>query len=331
MNEIFGRDVVHAFVRDTHVELAPTARGVLDGFTFGLKDIYDIAGYRTGFGNPDWLRTHAPAERTASVAEKLLNAGATLVGKTHTEEMAFSLTGENAHYATPINVAAPGRVPGGSSSGSAAAVTAGLVDFAIGSDTGGSVRGPASFCGIYGIRTTHGRIALDGVCALAPSFDTCGWFARSASVLARVGEVLLSGNVERNALSNSATAGDAPRSNAQLANASPQRRGSAVAGPLLVADDAFAYVDADVAAALAPAVARVTTLLGRAKSVELCREGFAAWYNVFRVIQYDEIWNAHGEWITEVKPTFGPQMITRFDAVRSNDQKQSGPNAGETR
>jgi amidase len=117
----------------------------------------------------------------------LLDAGAHVVGKAHTEEMAWSLTGENAHYGTPINVNAPGRVPGGSSSGSAAAVAAGLVDFAIGSDTGGSVRGPASYCGILGLRPTHGRISLDAVCPLAPSFDTCGWFARDAAVFERVG------------------------------------------------------------------------------------------------------------------------------------------------
>src|SRR6187401_2279204 len=181
---ILNQDTLGAFCRHTHVALAGAAQGPLAGLTFGLKDIYDIAGHKTGFGSPDWLGTHEVASRTASVATRLLGAGATMVGKTHTEEMAFSLTGKNAHYGTPLNPAAPGRIPGGSSSGSASAVAGHLVDFAIGSDTGGSVRAPASFCGIYGIRPTHGRIALDGVCPLAPMFDTCGWFARDPEMLA---------------------------------------------------------------------------------------------------------------------------------------------------
>ncbi|MEP6764669.1 MAG: amidase [Gemmatimonadaceae bacterium] len=299
MTSIFDRDAVNAFCRHTHVALPPTANGLLDGLTFGLKDIYDIAGHRTGFGNPDWLTSHEPATHSSSVLTRLLHAGAELVGRTHTEEMAFSLTGENAHYGTPTNFAAPNRVPGGSSSGSAAAVAASLVDFAIGSDTGGSVRGPASFCGIYGIRTTHGRIALDGTCALAPSFDTCGWFARRASVMSLVGSVLFNGR--------------------------PQSHQTSSPGELLISHDAFAYIDAEVAAALQPGVRRVQSLLGSARSIEVSREGFGAWYDVFRVLQYDEIWKAHGEWITRTHPTFGPQMITRFEAVKANDQTQVAP------
>lgn len=297
---ILERDTLNAFTRHTHVALDGADSGPLAGLTFGLKDIYDVAGYRTGFGSPDWLATHEPARKNASVLQNLLNAGATLVGKTHTEEMAFSLTGENAHYGTPINPAAPGRVPGGSSSGSAAAVAGGLVDFAIGSDTGGSVRGPASFCGIYGIRPTHGRIALDGVCPLAPSFDTCGWFAARATVLEQVGKVLFGGAQSNNAR-----------------NESTRKR-----GPLLVAQDAFAYAMPGVAEALQPGITRVSKLLGAPQSVTVSAEGLSAWYDVFRVLQYDDIWNAHGEWITRVKPTFGPQMKTRFDAIMANDRSQ---------
>src|SRR5688572_8418558 len=191
MASILDRDNIQAFCRHTHVEMQGAGSGPLAGLTFAAKDIYDVAGAKTGFGCPDWLRTHEPAARTAPAVQRLLDAGAHLVGKTHTEEMAWSLTGENAHYGTPVNVNAPGRVPGGSSSGSAAAVAAGVVDFAIGSDTGGSVRLPASYCGILGMRPTHGRISLEGVCPLAPSFDTCGWFARDAGVFERVGRVLL--------------------------------------------------------------------------------------------------------------------------------------------
>jgi amidase len=243
-----------------------------------------VSGHRTGFGSPDWLATHSEASTTATVARMLLEAGATLVGKTHTEEMAFSLTGENAHYGTPLNPAAPHRVPGGSSSGSAAAVAGRLVDFAIGSDTGGSVRAPASFCGIYGIRPTHGRISLDGACPLAPIFDTVGWFARDAALLAQIGDVLLGGT-------------------------------PATPGRLLLATDAFDLAPPGAADALAPAVARVTALLGDAEPVNVSDDGLPAWFDVFRVLQYDDIWTTHRAWVTRERPTFGPQVGPRFDAV----------------
>src|SRR5438093_9304209 len=161
MNSILDQDNLGAFCRHTHVAVKGTGAGPLANLVFGLKDIYDVAGHKTGFGSPDWLATHSPAARTAPSVQVLLDAGADLVGKTHNDELTYSLTGENAHYGTPINVNAPGRIPGGSSSGSAAAVAGGLVDFAVGSDTGGSVRAPASFCGIYGIRPTHGRVSLE--------------------------------------------------------------------------------------------------------------------------------------------------------------------------
>lgn len=164
-------DTVGAFVPHGLFEVNGASDGPLAGLTFAAKDIIDVAGHVTGCGNPDWLRTHAPATATASSIRSCLDAGATLVGKTVTEELATGLTGENIHYGTPRNVNAPGRVAGGSSSGSAAAVAAGLVDFALGSDTGGSVRSPASFCGVYGIRPSHGRVPMDGVMPLAPGLD----------------------------------------------------------------------------------------------------------------------------------------------------------------
>ena len=283
-DNILERDHLGAFCKHTHVYRVGAGSGPLYGLRFGLKDIFDVSGHRTGFGSPDWFATHGEASSTATVARLLLEAGATLAGKTHTEEMAFSLTGENAHYGTPLNPAAPHRVPGGSSSGSAAAVAGRLVDFAIGSDTGGSVRAPASFCGIYGIRPTHGRISLDGACPLAPMFDTCGWFARDAALLAKVGDVLLDGTPS------------AP-------------------GRVLMATDAFALALPGAAEALAPAVARVTALLGNAEPVTVSAEGLTAWFDVFRVLQYHDIWTTHGAWVTRVRPTFGSQVGPRFDAV----------------
>ena len=283
-DRILEHDHLGAFCKHTHVFRAGAGNGPLRELTFGLKDIFDVSGHRTGFGSPDWLATHSEASTTATVARMLLEAGATLVGKTHTEEMAFSLTGENAHYGTPLNPAAPHRVPGGSSSGSAAAVAGRLVDFAIGSDTGGSVRAPASFCGIYGIRPTHGRISLEGACPLAPIFDTVGWFARDAALLAQIGDVLLGGT-------------------------------PATPGRLLLTTDAFDLALPGAADALAPAVARVTALLGDAEPVKVSNDGLPAWFDVFRVLQYDDIWTTHRAWVTRERPTFGPQVGPRFEAV----------------
>ena len=184
-------DPLNAFTRHTHVALDGSGTGPLAGLTMAVKDVYDIAGYRTGNGNPVWLETHEAADRTASSVQRLLDAGARMVGKTHTDELAYSLNGENIHYGTPTNPKAPGRIPGGSSSGSAAAVSGGLVDFALGTDCGGSVRLPASYGGIFGIRTSQGLIPADGIVPLAASFDAVGWFARAAEMMRRVGDVLL--------------------------------------------------------------------------------------------------------------------------------------------
>jgi amidase len=288
MNEIVANDRIGAFCRHTDIEVKGAESGPLAGLTCAVKDIYDIAGGKTGFGNPDWLRTHEPAARTAPAIQLLLDAGAHVVGKAHTEEMAWSLTGENAHYGTPVNVNAPGRIPGGSSSGSAAAVAAGLVDFAIGSDTGGSVRLPASYCGVLGLRPTHGRISLEGVCPLAPSFDTCGWFARDANIFERVGRVLLRD--------------DAPAR-------TPRR--------LLVAQDAFALADDGAAAALEPGLDKVRERIGKSEDVTVGDEPLTQWMDYFRFPQGAEVWGVHGEWVTRVKPQFGPAIKGRFEWART--------------
>jgi len=172
-------DPLNAFVPGDTVNIEGAPGGPLSGLRFAAKDIFDVAGHVTGGGNPDWAATHGPAETTAPVVSSLLEAGATLIGKTNTDELTRGILGVNSHFGTPVNPAAPERVPGGSSSGSAAAVAGKLVDFALGSDTGGSVRIPASFCGIYGIRPTHGRIALQGLIEQAPSYDTIGCLSAS--------------------------------------------------------------------------------------------------------------------------------------------------------
>jgi len=196
--------------------------------------------------------------------------------------MAYSLNGENPHYGTPMNPNAPGRVPGGSSNGSAAAVAGGLCDFALGSDTGGSVRAPASYCGIFGMRPTHGRIPLEGVCPLAPSFDTVGWFARDARLLERVGRVLL------------------------------QDGQAAAHGELLLAEDAFDLAGPAIGRALAPALDRAKAVLGAGRPVTVAPDGLAQWFGVFRLMQGAEIWAQHGEWVRRVEPRFGPGVKERM-------------------
>lgn len=278
-------DALGAFVPAPQPRIAGKATGSLAGLTFAAKDIFDVAGFVTGCGNPDWARSHAPAVQHAPAVALLLDAGAELVGKTITDELAYSLNGQNFHYGTPTNVNAPGRIPGGSSSGSAAAVAGGLADTALGSDTGGSVRIPASYCGLFGIRPTHGRIPIDGVMPLAPSFDTVGWFARDAATLRRVGAVLLGGE------------GEATR----------WRR-------LLLAEDAFALALPEARKALEPFVGRLAQRLSPAETVSAAGSGsLEDWMWRFRQIQAREIMETLGPWIAETRPHFGPEIQERFD------------------
>ncbi len=165
--------------------------GLLNNLKFVLKDMCDVKNLKTSCGNPDFFKKSDFANDHAPFLKDLLNEGSVLKGITVCDEFFYSLIGENGHYGTPINLNVPSCVPGGSSSGSAAALTTDLYDFSIGSDTGGSVRIPASFCGLIGMRPTHNRINTEGVYPMAPSFDTVGWFANSVGIFQKVGEVLL--------------------------------------------------------------------------------------------------------------------------------------------
>ena len=291
-------DPLGAFCVENHAALPGASEGPLAGLTFAAKDVFDIAGGRTGFGNPAWLTSHPPATSTAPAVQRLLDAGADMVGKTLTDEITYSLSGQNAHYGTPVNSAAPGRIPGGSSSGSASAVAGGLVDFALGTDCGGSVRLPASYCGILGIRPSHGRVSLKGVAPFTWSFDVAGWFARDADVFAAVGRALLE---------------PARHSRESEKLAAPTR--------LLYAQDAFELVDSDVVAALAPAVDLISGIIGERADVTVSPEGLPGWYETFRVIQAWEIWFNHAAWVEEAKPDFGPGIRERFEwASRVTEQ-----------
>lgn len=286
-------DPFGAFCRDNHVGLRGSEGGALAGMSFAIKDVFDVAGSRTGFGQPDWLATHPPATETSPLVQRLLDSGADLAGRTICDEMCYSLTGENVHYGIPANPVDRSRIPGGSSSGSASATAGGLVDFALGTDCGGSVRIPASYCGLYGIRPTHGRVPVEGLVPFAPGFDCVGWFARAPEVLARVGRVLISDDAPAEQFSR-----------------------------VLIARDAFEAVDGRVAEALSPAVEAVGREIGEVREVTLAPEGLEAWFETFRVLQAGEIWATHGEWIERTGPRFGPGVSERMAWARQVTEAQ---------
>ncbi|HEY2541048.1 MAG TPA: amidase [Stellaceae bacterium] len=266
-------DDIGAFVPGPRVRIEGRPGGPLSGLTFAAKDLFDVAGHPTGGGNPDWAQDNPVPTRHSWAVERLLGAGATLIGKTITDEVSLGIVGENAFYGTPVNVRAPGRVPGGSSSGSAAAVAAGICDTALGTDTGGSVRVPASFCGLYGIRPTHGRIDVSGMLPQAPSSDTTGWFARDAQTFVRVSSVML---------------GEA------IPTALPQR--------LIVASDAFAFADPEVAQALRPIVEKLKRLIGEVRDEVMTPGGIVQWARAQRTIQPAEAWLTFRDWIERCNP-----------------------------
>uniref|UniRef100_A0A2P2LT83 Toc64 family protein n=1 Tax=Rhizophora mucronata TaxID=61149 RepID=A0A2P2LT83_RHIMU len=169
----------------------PKAPHPLTGLTFAVSDLFDIEGYVTGFGHPDWARTHEAASRTSSAVSSLVEGGATCIGKTVVDELAYGISGENKHYGTPTNPAAPARVPGGSSSGAAVAVASNLIDFSLGVDTIGGVRVPAGYCGIIGFRPSYGATPHMGIIPISASLDTVGWFAKDPNILHCVGHLLL--------------------------------------------------------------------------------------------------------------------------------------------
>jgi amidase len=266
---------IGAFVPGPRVRIEGRAGGTLAGLTFATKDLFDVAGVPTGGGNHDWPTGRAIPQRHSWAVQTLLDAGATLIGKTITDEVSLGILGENAFDGTPVNVNAPGRVPGGSSSGSAAAVAAGLCDTALGTDTGGSVRVPASFCGLYGIRPTHGRVDVTGMLPQAPTSDTTGWFARDAETFAKVSAVM-------------------------LGEAIPQ----ALPTSLVVAVDTFGFADPGMAQALRPMVARLAALIGHSREDIMAPQGLSVWARAQRSLQPVEAWNTFKGWLDERNPRF---------------------------
>ena len=274
----------------------PTDKSLSD-LRFVVKDLFDVAGVPTAGGSPDWLQTSTLPQIHAVIVSELLDAGAELIGKTITDEISLGILGENKFDGTPENPTCPDRVPGGSSAGSAVAVAAGYCDFALGTDTGGSVRVPSSFCGIYGIRPTHGRLNLDGMMPQAASSDTAGWFARSAKTLAQVGQVLYK---------------------TELPEQLPKT--------LLIANDAFAFSEDAVQTALAPTVKRLSELFDEVTEVNMAPDGLLQWSKAQRTIQPAEGWQTFNEWINRYNPRMSYSVarnLFQASQISESDLKQA--------
>jgi len=265
--------------------VAHAKEGPLAGLSLAVKDIFQVAGYPNGWGQPTRLAEAEPDTETQSVVQKMLNAGIEIKGKSQCEELCFSMTGINKHYGAPVNGAARDRIAGGSSSGSVSLISHGIVDVAIGSDTGGSVRAPASYCGLIGLRTTHGRLSLDRTMPLAESFDCFGWFAKDAETYAKVGDVVMDDDT----------------------SSTPLRRfiGSPDLDSLLLGDDEFL--------AYSPAAERIENTYDAEREFVSMPFDLMDAYWAFRKCQAFEAWQSLGDWITSRKPDLAPVIRERFD------------------
>ena len=276
-------DPFQAFMPYPPCAVPHAAQGPLQGLSVAVKDLFDVAGYPTSAGQPHMLALSGIKTRTAPWVQQFLEAGAEFVGKTVTDELAFSLNGQNAHFGSPLNGADPLRLSGGSSSGSASAVANGVCDFALGSDTGGSVRAPASHNGLFGLRPTHGRFDMTGSHALAPSLDVPGWFARDMAVFARVSQVALSEPIK-------------PK---------PVR--------LVLGQEFWGLLSPQVQAALQPALDVLARTLGKIEQASVLNMSFDDLTLAFRQTQGWEAWQVNGDFIRHHKPVLGPGVAQRFE------------------
>lgn len=268
--------------------------GPLAGLTVAVKDLFAIKGFRIGAGNPTYLDGARPETTTAPAVADLLRGGASLRGIARTDEFAYSIAGDNPHYGTPPNGAVPGALPGGSSSGPASAVATGQAEVGLATDTAGSIRVPASYQGLWGLRTTHGLVPRQGMLPLAQSFDTVGWLTRDGGTLQRVADWCLSYDGSESTESvYGESAGELPWRflvpGAMLECVEPATR------------EAFAAVMARLAASHdAPAV-------GEADLGDL--EAHVA---AFRTVQGAEAWRNNGEWLRAHPGAVGPAVAERF-------------------
>jgi amidase len=280
---------VHCWVPGS-ISLRPTGRGPLDGTSAAVKDLVSIAGHTSSFGHPRWRATHPPSTRTAPAAARLLAAGAAVAGLAKLDQLAYSLIGNAGEGTAPGNTLYPDRFTGGSSSGSAAAVAAGLADIGIGTDTAGSVRVPSACCGLFGLRPSHGVIDAAGVLPLAPSFDVVGVMTRDAGTLRRAFGVLA---------------------------AAPLPPPAAVR-EVRLAGDCLRTLGPDAAAAVRLTAALLAGKLGG--EVVNCAFGDLAGSGIselFARLQAREIWGIHGRWVTENRAVLADDVRARLDRAEA--------------
>lgn len=284
----------------SHIGPAP-----LTGSRLAVKDLFHMNGLPTAAGNPDWLATHSTPTTTNSTVSALLEAGCEFVGKTVTDELAYSLHGQNIHYSPLLNPAAVQHIPGGSSSGSAVAVTADLADIGLGTDTGGSIRVPASYQGLWGLRTTHNAIPCDSMVALAPSFDTIGWMCRDIDTLEKTSQVCLRDTVQ-------CELPDSPRIGVVQHLIQSAAHG-ALATHWLESLDEIATSIADNGST-AFTVSPITK-----NELDLSTLNTAA---TFRVLQGAEIWQQHGKWITDTDPDIANDIMLRLNWCKTITEQE---------
>ncbi|WP_382304710.1 AtzH-like domain-containing protein [Herbiconiux sp. UC225_62] len=288
-------------------ESAPSGGGALAGLSVAVKDLYDLAGYAVGAGVPEFLAEAIPADSDADAVAALRAAGAAVQGIAQTDEFAYSIAGRNVHYGTPPNPAVPGAIPGGSSSGPAAAVALGQAAIGLATDTAGSIRVPASYQGLWGLRTTHGSVSARGLLPLAPSFDTVGWLTRSPQTLRAAAAATFAG-----------APGPTP---VRVAGIGPDDRdGDGVAHPGAGASSALEpryVVSADLVSSCAEdvqAAFRATVehpVFGVVESVDL--GDLDAAFAAFRTVQAAEAWRVHGQWVAAHPGVLGADIAERFE------------------
>ncbi|MBX9723912.1 MAG: hypothetical protein K2X81_21070 [Candidatus Obscuribacterales bacterium] len=277
------------------LDIRPTASGALDGLTFAVKDMFDLSGHSSSFGTPDWKKTHSPAVNNAPVVQQLLNAGAHLKATACADELACSLDGINIHYGTPVNPQSPDRIPGGSSSGPASMVASAAVDFSIGTDTAGSVRVPASYCGIFGFRPSHDYISAEGVCPLGPSFDTVGVFARSSELLETISNILLRPD--------------------SISNIGTDSKSSAKDKTLILPTRFESVLDPQIAPYMLAFVQSLKNHFEKIRELDIYKLGHQV-YDIFSTVRAREAWQCHGEWLEKTKPNLATPIRQRLYSCR---------------
>lgn len=287
------------------LDLAPLRHGPLDKLRFTVKDNIDIAGHKTSYGSPAWRDAHPAPVHNALCVDQLLAAGARCVGKAVADEFTYSLDGESFHFGTPRNAKAPDRIPGGSSSGSAASVANGIADFSLCTDAGGSIRVPASLCGLWGMRPSTHRISEAGVLPFQPSVSTVGVLAERLDVLDAAMRVMLNG-----------PAAPPP---------SP--------GRIIILEDAMSIASPAVQDQAASALERIASRAGlaleRVRFSEIIGEQSelsACSLNGLRDLQTAEFQSTVGNWIEACKPELGFTFsmaygnVQRFDRIAALDR-----------